>query len=148
MRELKRDTLAIDQFPALEADGYTKRTGLLQPADFTETVWVDGIVAAVTVTITEIGTSGEYRVTFTPPVDGFMVVEVLVDFNKDLLRFQYQVVETTTNEQVQKLDLAATAGPATAETGSLLDRLCNADTGKTYNQTRDSLEGLRRHLNA
>jgi hypothetical protein len=148
MRELKRNSLAVDQFPALEADGYTKRTGLVQPAGFTCTVWLDGAVVAVPVTITEIGTSGEYRMTFTPVADGFMVVEVLVDFNKDLLRFSYQVVEVTTNEQVRKLDLAATVGPGAMTTGSLGDRLMNADTGKTYNQARDSLEGLRRLLNA
>lgn len=148
MRELKRNALAVDQFPALEADGWNKRTGLVQPAGFTETVWLDGVVVAVPVTITEIGTSGEYRMTFTPTADGFMVVEVLVDFNKDLRRFYYEVVEATTNEQVRKLDLAATVGPGAMVSGSLGDRLMNADTGKTYNQARDSLQGVRRVLNA
>lgn len=148
MRELKRNTVAIDQFPALEADGWNKRTGLAQPADFTTTVWLDGAVNLLSVTITEIGTSGEYRVTFTPTSDGYLVVEILIEFSKTPVRFQYEVVELKTNEQARKLDSAATVGPGAAETGSMLDRLCNADTGKTYNQTRDSLQGLRRHLNA
>ena len=148
MRELKRNAPAVDQFPALEADGWNRRTGLVQPADFTVSVWRDAVVQATTVTITEIGTSGEYRVGFTPTADGYWVVEVLIDFSKALLRFTYEVVEVTTNEQVRKLDLAATIGPAAMESGSLGDRLMNADSGKTYNQTRDSLEGLRRHLNA
>lgn len=148
MRELKRNVAAIDQFPALEADGYNKRTGLALPADFTVTVWLNGAVSALAPTITEIGTSGEYRVDFTPTTDGFLVVEVLIDFSKDLLRFTYGVVEYTTNEQARKLDVGATVGTGAMTTGSLGDRLMNADTGKTYNQTRDSLEGLRRLLNA
>lgn len=148
MRELQRDVAAVDQFSALEADGYNKRTGLALPADFTVTVWLNGAVSALTPTITEIGTSGEYRLDFTPTADGLLIVEVLIDFSKDLLRFRYEVVEAKTNQQARKLDLAATAGPGAAVTGSLLDRLANADSGKTYNQTRDSLEGLRRLLNA
>jgi len=148
MRELKRSAIALDQFPALEADGWNKRTGLVQPADFTVTAWLDGSVNLLAVTITEIGTSGEYRFTFTPTSDGYLVVEVLIDFSKALLRFSYEVVEVTTNQQVRKLDVAATLGPGSMTSGSLGDRLMNADSGKTYNQTRDSLEGLRRHLNA
>jgi hypothetical protein len=147
VRELKRNAAAVDQFPALEADGYNKRTGLL-PAGFTVTVWLNGAVDALAPTITEIGASGEYRLDFSPTADGFLVIEVLIDFSKALLRFQYQVVEYTTNEQARKLDTASTLGPAGMATGSLGDRLMNADTGKTYNQTRDSLEGLRRLLNA
>ena len=148
MRELTRNAAAVEQFPALEADGYTKRTGLTLPADFTVSVWLNGAVSALAPTVTEIGTSGEYRLDFTPTADGYLVVEVLVDFSKDLLRFTYEVVAVRTNDQVRKLDLAATVGPGAAETGSMLDRLANADSSKTYNQTRDSLEGLRRHLNA
>jgi hypothetical protein len=148
VRELERNAAAIDQFPALEADGWNKRTGLVQPGGFTESVWLDGAVHALTVTITEIGTSGEYRVDFVPATNGFLVVEILIDFSKELIRRTYLVVDVTTNQQVRKLDLAATVGPGTAESGSLIDRVCNADAGKTYNQTRDSLQGLRRHLNA
>jgi len=147
MRELKRNALAIDQFPALEADGWNKRTGLSQPADFTVTVWLDGTVNLLPVTITEIGTSGEYRFSFTPTSEGYLVVEILVDFSKALLRFAYQVVEVTVNEQARKLDLAATVGPASMETGSLGDRLMNADSGKTFQQSRDSLQGIRRKIN-
>lgn len=148
MRELKRDAVAVEQFPALEADGWNKRTGLALPADFTVSAWLDGVVHAVSLTIVEIGTSGEYRIDFTPTANGYLVVEVLVDFSKALLRFSYEVVDVTTNQQVRKLDLAATVGPAASESGSLLDRICNADSGKTYSQLRDSLQGLRRHLNA
>lgn len=147
MRELARNAPAVDQFPALEADGYNKRTGLTLPADFTVSVWLDGVVSALAPTITEIGTSGEYRIDMTPTADGYLVVEVLIDFSKALLRFTYQVVEVTTNQQVRKLDLSATVGPGAMETGSLGDRLMNADSGKTYNQNRDSLEGLRRLIN-
>lgn len=148
VRELKRNVAAVDQFPALEADGWNKRTGLVQPADFVVRVWREAIVQSTTVTITEIGTSGEYRLDFTPDADGFWVIEVLIDFSKTLVRFSYAVSEYTTNEQALKLDAAPTIGPAAMVTGSMGDRLMNADSGKTYNQTRDSLEGLRRQINA
>jgi hypothetical protein len=45
--------------------------------------------------------------------------------------------------QALKLDGAATATPAAATTGSLLDRLANKSGDKTYSATTDSLEALR-----
>ena len=45
--------------------------------------------------------------------------------------------------QADKIDDAATTGPAAATTGSLLDRLANKDVSKTYNQATDSLEAVK-----
>jgi hypothetical protein len=45
--------------------------------------------------------------------------------------------------QALKIDSAATATPAAATSGSLLDRLANKDGSKTYSQTTDALEALR-----
>jgi len=72
-----------------QADGYTKQTG---ETVFTVVVWLDGVVSAVTPVVTEIGTSGEYQVTFTPTSIGFWEVEVLIDYNKDTFAGQYDVV--------------------------------------------------------
>lgn len=46
-------------------------------------------------------------------------------------------------DDIAKIDDVATTGPATAVTGSLLDRIANKDANKTYNQTQDSLEAQR-----
>jgi hypothetical protein len=146
MREVLINVPVVDQFAAFENDGWNKRTGLVQPADFVEVVWNDAVVSAQAVTITEIGTSGEYAVSFTPNAAGLWVVQILVDFNKVVKREKYVAVTTLTNDAARKLDQVATIGPAAATTGSLLDRLCNADASKTYNQEQQSLEGLRRRI--
>ena len=80
--------LVTDQFPIYETDGYTKKSG---ETTFTITVWKDGVVSAVVATIAEIGVSGEYKVSFTPDSVGFWVVEVLIDYNKDLFVGEYDV---------------------------------------------------------
>jgi hypothetical protein len=48
--------------------------------------------------------------------------------------------------QVDKIDLAPTIGPAAVEDGSLLDRLANKDSNKTFNQGQDSLEAIRKKV--
>lgn len=77
-----------DQFPVYETDGYTKKSG---ETVFTATVWRNGVVSAVVPTIVEIGSSGEYKVTFTPDNFGFWVVEVLIDYNKDIWSGEYDI---------------------------------------------------------
>jgi len=46
-------------------------------------------------------------------------------------------------DDVAKIDSVATVGPAAAASGSLLDRVANKDSGKTYNQATDSLEAIK-----
>lgn len=85
----------ISQFSALAPDGlYPKQSGLTS-ADWMVTVWCNGVVSAVVPTITEIGTSGEYKVVFHPNAVGFWKVEVafvslpmLFSFNFDVLAVQ------------------------------------------------------------
>jgi len=48
-----------------------------------------------------------------------------------------------TKAQADKIDQAATIGPAAVTSGSLLDRIANKDSGKTYNQATDSLEAIK-----
>lgn len=78
----------IDQFSIFEADGYTKKSG---ETVFTTTLWKDGVVSAVPVTIAEIGSSGEYRVSFTPDGSGFWHLEIIIDYNKDVVGGDYEV---------------------------------------------------------
>lgn len=151
-RRVETGTLVIDQFPAFEDDGYTKRSGLTA-GDFTISVWRDGVVSAAVVTITEIGTSGEYKVTFTPLVNGFYEIQVLIDFSKDIWYGSFDATDETNGailaalalikQQVDKIDLAPTLGPAAVFSGSLMDRFMNKDVNKTYNQGTDSLEAIR-----
>jgi len=118
-REVGIGELAVDQFPALENDGFSKRSGLTVVAgDFAITTYKDG---------------------------GTYVVEVLIIFNKDIWAGYFH---TSVREQVDKIDKAMTVGPAACEDGSLLDRLANKDSNKTFNQATDSLEGLRNRIDA
>ena len=68
-RQVETGTTVIDSFPVFEDDGYTTKSGLL-PTDFDTTVLFDGTILALPVSIEEIETSGQYKVEFTPPVDG------------------------------------------------------------------------------
>jgi len=51
-------------------------------------------------------------------------------------------LDTVVN-QTTKIDQAATLMPNVVATGSLMDRLMNKDSGKTYSAATDSLEGIR-----
>ena len=76
-----------DQISAFEDDGITKRSGLtLGGGDFVVTVWEDCTVNALSVTISEIGSSGEYCLEYTPPTEGVWVVEVQVVFSGDICK--------------------------------------------------------------
>lgn len=134
----------IDHFPAFESDGYTKRPGL-SGADFTVSVYQDGALSAVPVTITEIGTSGEYKIEFEPTATGFWQVQVLIDFNKEVWASSIEVGSglAAIQQQVDKIDLYPTLGPGAVTSGSLMDRIMNKDSDKTYNQGTDSLEAIR-----
>jgi len=95
-REEEVSVPIVDQFPAFEDDGFSKRSGLLAAA-FTATVFKDSVATAISVTITEIGTTGEYKTSFTPATVGFYELQVLIDFNKEIRFANYQVVPELTN---------------------------------------------------
>jgi len=98
-REAEVSVPVLDQFPAFEEDGFSKRTGL-NPGDFTATVFRDSVVLALAVTITEIGVTGEYKTSFVPPTIGFYELQILVDFNKEIRFSDYIVVPEITNTVV------------------------------------------------
>lgn len=94
----------IDSFPAFEDDGYTKRSGLTDPADFDTTVWVEGVEIPLAVSIDEIDSSGEYVLGFIPPSGGFWKVEVLVDFSKEIWVSEVEVRDEDLDSLGGKLD--------------------------------------------
>lgn len=98
----------VDQFPAYETDGYTKRSGLtVGGGDLSVTVWHDGVEqSGYPVTITEDGTSGEYAVTYTPSDVGLWLVEVLIDFSKDVWAGEHVVRRTFTKVDASLSDNA------------------------------------------
>lgn len=71
----------VSHFPVFAADGVTKVSG---ETVFQATVWHNGAAAFVPVNITEIGVSGEYRVTCAPTAEGEWGVEVYTPNNGDL----------------------------------------------------------------
>lgn len=67
---------ASGQFPIWDIDGITKLSGLV-PADFNVIIYRDAVPqSGHSFTIAEIGSSGEYKFTFTPNVIGYWVTEV------------------------------------------------------------------------
>jgi len=94
-REVQVSEQVIDQFPVFDVDGYTKVSGV---TSFTERAWKDGVADGAAVDVSEIGTSGEYKVTFTPNAEGFWKVEVENDFNHEIWYAEYDVISGTTDD--------------------------------------------------
>lgn len=93
VRQVKVNTQVVDQFPVYDSDGYTKISGLNPATQMTTTVYLDGAVVGSppTVTITEIGSSGEYKLTFTPNQLGFWQLEVNVPSETQIWKADYDV---------------------------------------------------------
>jgi hypothetical protein len=86
-RDVKIGETVVDQFPVFDTDGYTKKSG---ETVFTKSLWVNGAPSGQTVTISEIGSSGEYEVGFTPNAEGYWALQILIDYNKDVWGEGYQ----------------------------------------------------------
>jgi len=127
-REILIAATAVDQFPAFEDDGFSKRSGLTSPADFTATVFRDAVVVALPVTIAEIGSTGEYKTEFTPNIVGFYELQVLVDFNKEIRFRNYTAVPELTNPVVietrdKVFEIATTTGQVDEQLATALGLL-------------------------
>lgn len=69
----------LDQISVYDDTGVAKISGLsVLNGDFVVTVYRDGVVSALPVTVSEIGSLGEYLLEFTPNLEGTWVVEVFV----------------------------------------------------------------------
>lgn len=144
MRAISPGDLVTDHFPALEDDGYSRRSGLTG-GDFTAEVFKDGVGDALSTSITEIASTGEYKLKYTPPSVGLWVVRVLIDFNKEIWASTVLsgISLVGIKAQADKIDIAPTIGPAAVTTGSLMDRMMNKSGAKSFNQGTDSLQGIR-----
>jgi hypothetical protein len=94
-RQIQIGDTVVDQFPVFSDDGYTKVSG---QTSFVSSVWKDAVVEAVPVTISEIGSSGNYKVEFEPDDEGLWRVEVLIDYNKDIWYMDCLVISGTTQD--------------------------------------------------
>jgi hypothetical protein len=74
-------SVVTDHFPLYELDGTTKHSGITA---FTTVIWLNGVVSAVVGTVAEIGTSGEYKVSFTPTSAGLWSWETTNTYNDDV----------------------------------------------------------------
>lgn len=146
-RQVETGAHVFDSFPVFESDGFTKKSGLLTD-DFSIVVLVDGFAASVPVSITEVGTTGDYRCDFTPPSNGFYQLQIGVAYSKEVWGESYDASMSQAHmlAQLDKIDLSPTLGPSTVTSGSLMDRVLNMDASKSYNQATDSLQGLRNRI--
>lgn len=151
-RQVKIGDPVTDHFSVFEDDGFTKHSGL-GPASFSSILYLNSVVVALPVTITELGLTGEYAFQFTPNALGDWDLEIHILYNDDIFADSFEAVTELDAslilgilDQCEKIDLAPTEHPSVVETGSLMDRLMNKNTGKTYNQTTDSLEAQRDEL--
>jgi hypothetical protein len=93
-------SIARDTFPVYELDGYTPKSG---ETSFTTELYKDGVPQVIPVSIAEIGTSGEYFISFTPDSIGAWKVLVLSDYDKAWREADFEVV---TQEAVAQLVVA------------------------------------------
>lgn len=98
--------VAVGTFPIYELDGYTKHSGVVS---FTPSLWLNGAVSAVPVTVAEIGTSGEYKVSFTPTSVGVWEVEVLNAYNEDSWGESFNVDPSNVKFEMTASDNGVTA---------------------------------------
>ena len=90
MRNVSLGQPVIDQFPVYANDGYTKVSG---ETAFTVRIWKNAVPSAIASTVTEIGTSGEYKITFTPDSAGDWACTILANYNKSIWYGEYAVAK-------------------------------------------------------
>lgn len=72
-RRLELGDTFTDVFPIFEIDGVTKHSGA---TSFVTNLLKEGVSSAIPVTVTEIASTGDYKVCFTPDSIGAWVVQV------------------------------------------------------------------------
>jgi hypothetical protein len=72
-REIELGAVITDTFAIFDVDNITRVSG---QTVFTTVILREGVPVSIPVTIAEIGTSGEYKVTFTPTSTGYWKVQV------------------------------------------------------------------------
>lgn len=101
-RTVPSGTTIVDSFPGIDLDGYSRVTGL---TTFTAYVWRDGEADTSTVVISEIDATGEYKISVDSGDEGYLKVQVLVDYNKDLWEWEFDVRDTQAQDIEDHLDI-------------------------------------------
>jgi hypothetical protein len=91
-RRVTANKLVIGQFAVFQSDGFNKVTGLTPPDQIVITVYQDGGIVSVPVEVTEIGSTGEYKFSFTPTAPGTWQVEFKMPTQQQLVKADYDVV--------------------------------------------------------
>lgn len=114
------------QFPAFDIDGITPLTGLVD-TDFQKLLLVDNAISAVTVTVTEVGSTGRYVISFTPNLDGLWYAEVTTPV-EDIFADQVEVGPPPDDWLVAIADeILSTIVPGTYPANSVGWRIANTD---------------------
>ena len=100
-RVVKTGEVVKDVFPVFDEDGYSLKSG---ETSFTTWLWKDSVVSVIAVTIEEIGSSGEYSTSFTPDEDGVWNLQILIDYNKDVMSREYVATESDQAGVVEKIN--------------------------------------------
>jgi len=127
------------------AGSYETATGFSthSPADTADAVW-DELLAGHT----SPGSAGEAQVDAGAGGDPAAIADAVwdeaqADHVAPGSMGESQETAALAGNNAAKIDAIATLDPSAATPGSLLDRLCNKDSGQTYDQETDSLEGIR-----
>ena len=91
MRTISPGSIVVDHFPVFNWDGETRVSG---ETSFSVLLWRNAELSSESVSISEIGTTGEYSVSFNPSDPGFWVLEIAIGYNGDIYRFEYDVSNT------------------------------------------------------
>jgi len=105
-REIELGQNVLDQFPVWNSDGYTKKSG---ETVFTKRIWKDGVASSVPVTVSEIGATGEYLISFTPDSTGVWLVEITINFNKEVWQGEYVILKPEITVNASMSDNGTTA---------------------------------------
>ena len=133
-RDVQVGVLVVDHFPVLDDDGITKHSGLTS-ASFTTLVYRDSVPTGIIASISEIGTSGEYQYTFTPPTVGVYDVEIHSLYNDDLLVEQMiakNFVAGTGSQQITVQLRDTVAAPIQGGQIDIYDALNTTFLGRVY----------------
>ncbi|MFA5238283.1 MAG: hypothetical protein WC476_01070 [Phycisphaerae bacterium] len=74
LRTVRANQEIKSQFSIFDIDGYTKISG--EAENCVATLWKDGELSGEEIAVSEIGTSGEYLVSFTPTSAGIWILEI------------------------------------------------------------------------
>lgn len=101
-RKVQAGETIVDSFPAIDFDGYSRVTGL---STFVFWVYRDGVADATPVAVSEIDSTGEYKIELNAGTASFLKVQVLIDYNKDIYEWEFDVRNLSAQDLEDHLNL-------------------------------------------